>query len=646
MILAGFGVKAVRVLACLMMVFAGASAYAQSGGQGADARQLWQLLDYVAVDYSGAVQGGEVISEGEYSEMLEFTQTAAARLQALPPTESKDEIAALVQNLGQAVRDKADAAQVAKIAHQANALLLKAYPMPVAPDHVPDLQVGARLYATHCASCHGVGGDADGIAAAGLDPAPIAFTDADRAASRSVLALYQVISQGVEGTSMASFAALSDDERWALAFFAGGMAYDDAMRERGRDIWNNDPKAKALYQDLAAVATTSQAEAARTLDADAARDLTAFLRAEPAVVAAAEQSGVSLARQRLAESLAALRAGEHAAASSLALSAYLDGFELIEPMLRARNAGLLTEVEDAMLAYRSAVGSRDVAAAEQVAGRLDGLFARVDGEMGQSQAAPLTTFLGALTILLREGLEALLIVIGIIAFLKKAERPGALKAVHAGWVLALVAGALTWVAATYLVTISGASRELTEGLGSLLAAVVLLGVGLWMHQKSAAGRWQEYLHRKVSGAMSRRSAWGLFALAFIAVYREVFETVLFYSALATDGNGGALLAGFAAAVALLAIVAWILLRTSARMPIGKFFSLTSILVALLAIVLAGKGVSALQEAGWIDVLPVAAPRIEILGVYPTLQTLAAQAIVLAIIVVCFALQRRKGAGRA
>src|SRR5690606_13316670 len=158
-----------------------------------------------------------------------------------------------------------------------------------------------------------------------------------------------------------------------------------------------------------------------------------------------------------------------------------------------------------------------------------------------------------------------------------------------------------------LVSISGASRELTEGLGSLLAALVLLGVGLWMHQKSAAGRWQAYLHQKVSGAARRRSAWGLFALAFIAVYREVFETVLFYSALATDGNGGALLSGFLSALVLLALIAWILLRTSARMPIGKFFSLTSILVGLLAVVLAGKGAAALQEAGWIGGLPGAAP---------------------------------------
>ena len=110
-----------------------------------------------------------------------------------------------------------------------------------------------------------------------------------------------------------------------------------------------------------------------------------------------------------------------------------------------------------------------------------------------------------------------------------------------------------------------------------------------MHQKSTAGKWQAYLKEKLSAAMTRRSAWALFALSFIAVYREVFETVLFYSALAGDGNNGALLGGLVGGVAVLAVLAWFMLRTSARMPIGKFFSLSSILVAVLAVVLAGRG---------------------------------------------------------
>src|SRR3546814_1762119 len=115
--------------------------------------------------------------------------------------------------------------------------------------------------------------------------------------------------------------------------------------------------------------------------------------------------------------------------------------------------------------------------------------------------------------------------------------------VHAGWIGALAAGGMTWAIATYVIGISGASRELTEGFGSLIAAVVLLSVGIWMHGKAQADQWQRYIREKLSRALSRQSAWFLFGLAFIVVYREVFETILFYAALWTQGNGGGRVAG-------------------------------------------------------------------------------------------------------
>ncbi len=628
-----------------VLVLSGIGVAQTDSGQGPGAKQLWQLLDYVAVDYGGAVKDGAVISEGEYAEMLDFTQNAARQIQQLPAHPGKAAIAEMIDTLGKAVVDKADGAQVADLAHQANALLIKAYPIPVAPASVPDLAVGGKLYASLCASCHGASGNGDGPLAAGLDPEPIAFTDEGRARSRSVMALYQVITQGVEGTSMASFVGLPEDERWALAFYVGGLANDTAMRNRGKTLWEENASIRAHYPDLAALTTLTEVAAAQSMSADDARDVTAYLRSEPQAVEADKTMGVALSRLRLAESLAALRDGDRSAATRLALSAYLDGFEPLEPKVGAKNKALLTAVEDGMLAYRAAVGNGSVEQAEAQARRLDELFAQVDAELGTSVAEPMTTFLGALTILLREGLEALLIVIGIIAFLRKADRGAALRHVHAGWISALVAGGLTWAAATYVVSISGASREVTEGLGSVTAAVVLLCVGLWMHQKSSAGRWHAYLSEKVSAAMTRRSAWALFALAFIAVYREVFETVLFFSALAADGNSGALLVGFLVAVALLVVIAWVLLRTSARMPIGKFFSITSVLVGLLAIVLIGKGVGGLQEAGWIGATPVAAPRIDILGIYPTTQTLAAQLCMLVIVLGGFGWNYLRGRAR-
>ena len=625
-----------------LVMLAGA-AVAQPASEGGVAKQLWQLLDYVAVDYSGAVANGAVVSPSEYAEMIDFTDNARKQVQQLPEHASKASIAAAIDALRVAVERKADAAEVARLAHGANALVMAAYPMPVAPKALPDLSRGAALYAAQCVSCHGAKGGGDGPLAASLDPQPIAFNDAERAASRSLMALYQVVLQGVEGTSMPSFAALPDEDRWALAFFVGTLSHDDAMRSRGEALWRNDANVKRRFVDLAAVTTTTEVAAAETMPRETARDVTAYLRTHPGVVEAGKPTGLALARLRLKESLDALHTNDRSKATTLALSAYLDGFEPIEPMVGARNKSLLVEVEDAMLNYRSEVARGTPEQAEAAARQLDRLFAQVDAELGDTQASPMTTFVGALTILLREGLEALLIVIGMIAFLKKAQRPDVLRHVHAGWISALVAGALTWVVATYLVEISGASREVTEGVGSVFAAVVLLSVGMWMHQKSSAGRWQAYLNDKLSAAMTRRSAWALFALAFIAVYREVFETVLFYSALTADGNTNALAGGFVTAIVLLAVVAWVLLRTSARMPIGKFFSITSVLVAALAVILIGKGVSGLQEAGWVGVYPIAAPRIEILGLYPTLETVLAQAVVLLIALGGFALNARQGA---
>lgn len=173
---------------------------------------------------------------------------------------------------------------------------------------------------------------------------------------------------------------------------------------------------------------------------------------------------------------------------------------------------------------------------------------------------------------------------------------------------------------------------------------MLVSVGIWMHGKSHADAWQTYIRDKLSKALSGRSAWLLFLLAFVVVYREVFETILFYAAIWSQGGHLGMLAGALSAVAVLAVVAWALLTYSKRLPIGQFFSLSSILMAVLSVVLVGKGVAALQEAGWIDVHPVAwSPRIEILGLYPTLEGVLVQLLTVLVLVVGFLRASRSGA---
>jgi high-affinity iron transporter len=272
---------------------------------------------------------------------------------------------------------------------------------------------------------------------------------------------------------------------------------------------------------------------------------------------------------------------------------------------------------------------------------LNTLFDEAEAALAPDRATAASTFLGAFTILFREGLEALLIVVGMLAFLRKGDRRDMIRPVHAGWISALVAGGLTWVAATTLISISGASRELTEGFGSILAAVILLFVGIWMHGKAQADEWHRYIKEKVGQALSKKSAWFLFFLAFIAVYREVFETILFYAAMAAEEHVQALVAGALTGAVALAVIAVLMLKFSQRLPIGKFFAYSSALVAVLAVVLAGKGIAALQESGLVAVTSAGwVPRIPVLGIFPTVQGVTIQLVTLAILLIGFAWNSR------
>ena len=601
------------------------------------AQTAWRLLDYVSIDYGGAVADGRVVSAPEYAEMMEFGERIRTYVIALPPTPAQPSLVKQAEALQSAIGRKAPESEIAGLAKALASDLLAAYPMPLAPSKVPDLAHGAALYQHQCAACHGATGAGDGQDAKGLTPPPTAFNNESRARQRSVFGLYQVIDQGLDGTAMASFAHLPSDDRWALAFFVSRFAYSDADARSGQQIWHSDPAVRQQIPNLQALTQLTPAALAQAIGDEKARGLTGFLRRHPEAAMSAAGGTMSLARARLAESVSAYVAGNRLKAIDLALSAYLDGFEPVEPVLKARDDALMVRIEAAMGELRAAMTKNDPAeTVRERAERLSALFDAAERALSPQEASIGSSFAGAFTILLREGLEALLIVVAMIAFLRKAERADVLPYVHGGWIAALAAGGMTWAAATYLISISGASRELTEGFGSLIAAVVLVSVGLWMHGKAHADAWQRYVHEKLSDALSRKSAWFLFLLAFVVVYREVFESILFYAALWSQGSGLAILAGAAAGAAALAVVAWALLSYSRRLPIARFFSLSSILIAILAVILAGKGIAALQEAGLLDILPLRGlPRVEMLGIYPTWQGALAQVFVLIVMLAGF-----------
>jgi high-affinity iron transporter len=548
------------------------------------------LLDYIAVDYAGAVHGGRVSSEDEYREMTEFAGAVASIVKALPAGDARGALETQSARLVEQIARKADPAEVTSTATGLRDAIVRALGISVTPARPPDVALGAKLFAQQCAACHGADGRGDGPAAKALAPAPSNFHDAERMSQRSLFSLYNTVTLGVKGTAMPAFATLREDERWALA---------------------------------AHVASFTKKEAPP----------------------ASHPPPLEFAAERLAASLEAYRAGDRAQATRLAIQAYLEGFELVEKALSHVDAELMARSERAMMEYRRLVQAGAPAPeVEKQLRAIESLLAAAREKLEGASMSATATFSAAFLILLREGLEAVLVLAAIFAFLGKTGRTDARRYVHLGWTAALALGGLTWFVSSKVIAISGAGREVTEGVTALVSAAMLLYVGFWLHDKAHTAAWQQFIRTQVGGALSSGTVWTLATVSFLAVYREVFETVLFYQALAAQAGPeghAALVAGVIAGFAVLLAVTWGILRWSARLPLGLFFTASAILLAVLAVVFTGQGIAALQEASWVESDSIGSIRVPMLGIFPTLQTLGAQAAVSILIVAGLSWARKK-----
>lgn len=610
-------------------------------GSASTAPLVAHLLDYVSVDYPEFVKDGKVLDEGEYKEQQEFAAQVIELLGALPAVPARPALLEQAAALKDLIDAKAQGTEVSSAATALRWRVVEAYGIAVAPKSPPDMRRAASVYAAQCAACHGAEGKGDGPAGKGLDPAPSNFHDRDRMAQRSLYGLYNTVSLGVEGTSMKGFGELTDEERWALAFYVDKLGAPSERAEQGEALWRKGVGKKEVGT-LSTVATLNEVEIATRFGDDMVA-VFAWLKANPSALSAGRESPIAYSRRLLAESVNAYRAGQRDEAQRLALTSYLEGFELAEASLDAIDRPLRQEVETQMIGYRDLMRrGATVEEVAQAADRVDRLLETAAQKLHDEGLTPSAAAAGAFFILLREGLEALLVVTAIIALLVKAGRREALPYVHAGWLGALGAGLLTWFIAATLIEVSGATRELTEGVTALAAAAILVYVGVWLHDKSHARAWQAFVDRHLTSALERGTLWALAGVSFLAVYREAFETVLFYQALlqqAGDDARASVFMGLAAGILVLALLAWLILRYSVRLPLGLFFGASSVLLGLLAVVFTGHGVRALQEAGVIPASPIDMGGFRALGVYATVETTLAQIVVLLLVVAAFVFTR-------
>jgi high-affinity iron transporter len=248
----------------------------------------------------------------------------------------------------------------------------------------------------------------------------------------------------------------------------------------------------------------------------------------------------------------------------------------------------------------------------------------------------------AAIILLREGLEAMLVIVALLAFLKQSGNGHQTRwvwaGVAAGIALSLVIGIA--IQAAFASVITPANRELIEGITSLVAAGMLIYMSYWMHSKSSTVAWNRYIQQRSTAALATGSLTGIAALAFLSIFREGAETVLFYAGMAASISLTDLLIGMGIATVLLVVLGVLLVRAGLRIPISLFFSIASVLVFYLCFKFLGVGIHALQVAGVVPATTVPfLPESSFFGLYLTLETTIPQLVLLVVAIGVALVQR-------
>ena len=571
-----------RIGVSILSLLAASSAAAQEN----PAKRLSSIVGVAVEEYAKAVaEDGKLISKDEFDETYGFLTDAtqiAGRLRGYEAPTTR----AILDSLTRAVALRQPPSKVRDL-HRLFAASLGTAGAIDLPRGALDSAEGHRLYARNCSSCHGLTGAGDGPAAHTLSTAPPSIGVKHFTPELTPTLAYNVISVGVRGTAMPALAAsLTPQQRWNIVNYVYSL--------RGEPMKLPAP-----------------------------RDATAILgdTASPVILALLD-SALDFARK-----------GKTAEAGDRAFDAYI-AFEPLETPARARKPGLVATMERYFADFKGAVKRNDIAGAKNSRDAIaDGLPSVID--LTQSPSGNWEAFFQSFLIILREGFEAILVIGAVVALLLKTGHRERLRSIWLGIVAGLVASLATAVVLKTLLAAMPASREIVEAITMLIAVVVLFSVSYWLISKVEAVKWQKFIREKVNSALEHGGGKALALVAFLAVYREGAETALFYQALFNEGpNVGVPLAlGIVVGLVLLAVIFTLFYRYGVRIPMRPFFTVTSLLLYYMAFVFMGKGVRELQEGNIMRITVIrGGPHVEAMGIYPSVETLTAQAILIALLV--------------
>ena len=565
------------------------------------AKKVVMMLDILAKEYALGIENGNIVNATEYEESQVFLDQALKRYQTvighMPRPKIAEELKTRFENLGLNLKDKIDPGEVKISVNIIQSQLLKELAIEIkkSPKQPINLQNGRNIFKSNCAQCHGLTGKGDGPVASHLDPAPAVLSDPEITGNDQSTAYdnFQVISVGIANTAMVAWSEfLPETDLWDVTYYIRTFSNKNILLPLNSTI----------------------ADSSLPLDS-------------PGEV-------VSVIIGVLDESIKAFKTGAFEQSAELAFDAYLN-YEKIE-------SGLINKDKELGLRLESSFG-RLRAEIKRGAGlnHVKKINQNIQTDLKEAQTVLeekvgfTGLFIQSFSIIVREGFEAILIVAALIAFLIKSKNKDKVRIIYQGVAVGIVASFITAYIIHEVLNISMAKQEILEGWIMLVAVAVLFWVSYWLLTKIETQKWQSYITGKMTQAITTGNVFALGMVAFLSVYREGFETVLFYKALylyAGEVSKG-IIPGFLVGCLFLIVIFYLINKLGVRIPIKWFFGFTSVLLYFMAFTFMGKGLHELQEGGALSLTPASfAPEISWLGMYPTWETFVGQALLLIIFV--------------
>jgi len=563
-------------------------------------KKIVMMLNIAGKEFEEGVVDGKIVVAAEYEESQVFLQQAIERFERISPeitdTQKAEGLKNKLNNMMAMVKDKVDSQLMWKEVNSINSELLKTFNIEInkTPITPVSLANGKKIFENNCSICHGAKGHGDGPMASQFDPSPAVLSNPKLTGDANTTAYdnFEVINVGIANTAMIAWAeVLSETEIWDVTYYL-------------RTFSNINLQLPPVNMEVAALESST--------------DSTSGM---------AEQV-VNQVQALLEKSLSIYKAGQVDDAAEIAFDAYLV-YEKIESNLITKDKSLGVSLESAFSRYRGEI--KRSAPFEHV----DSLNKEINLKLAKGlellkrEVGFTGMFFQSFSIIVREGFEAILIIAALIAFLVKSRNQARVKTIHIGVVVGILASFATAYIVHEVLHLNMASQELLEGWIMLVAVAVLFWVSYWLVSKIENKKWQEYINKKMRGALSKGNTFTLGAVAFISVYREGFETVLFYKALYlyAENSTAGIIPGFLAGCVVLAGVFYLINTLGMRIPIKWFFGFTSVLLYYMAFTFMGKGLHELQMGEQLSMTAANfLPSISWLGMYPTWETFIGQGV--------------------